>query len=211
MKNILIIASGPSVIGQGAEFDYSGTQAAIALRELGHKIVVINSNPASILTDQDIADSVYIEDINLDNIVSIIKRENIDSVLGNFGGQTALNMVLEMHDHDIFEKYNLDLLANSIETIRRAEDREEFRDLLKSIDEPFIDSVIVNSEEEAMSALDVLDFPLIIRPAYTLGGTGGGRVNNLEDYRSIVKQGLQLSLVHQCLLRRIYRVLRNGV
>ena len=112
MKNILIIASGPSVIGQGAEFDYSGTQAAIALRELGHKIVVINSNPASILTDQDIADSVYIEDINLDNIVSIIKRENIDSVLGNFGGQTALNMVLEMHDHDIFEKYNLDLLAS---------------------------------------------------------------------------------------------------
>ncbi|NMB18772.1 MAG: ATP-grasp domain-containing protein [Erysipelothrix sp.] len=202
MKNILIIASGPSVIGQGAEFDYSGTQAAIALRELGHKIVVINSNPASILTDQDIADSVYIEDINLDNIVSIIKRENIDSVLGNFGGQTALNMVLEMHDHDIFEKYNLDLLANSIETIRRAEDREEFRDLLKSIDEPFIDSVIVNSEEEAMSALDVLDFPLIIRPAYTLGGTGGGRVNNLEDYRSIVKQGLQLSLVHQCLIEK---------
>lgn len=202
MKRILLIAAGPSVIGQGAEFDYSGTQGAYTLRELGHEVVVLNSNPASILTDNDTSDTVYIENITLDNIVSIIRREKITSILGNFGGQTALNMVLELHKHNVFEEYNLELLANSIETIQKAEDREMFRDLLDKINEPYVESMIINDKTQAQEALEKLGLPLIIRPAFTLGGTGGGRCKTEKEYFEIVKQGLTLSPVHQCLIEK---------
>lgn len=202
MKRILLIAAGPSVIGQGAEFDYSGTQAAYALRELGHEVVVLNSNPASILTDKESSNSVYIETINLENIVSIIRREKITSILGNFGGQTALNMVLELQNNNIFDEYNLELLANSIETIENAEDREKFRNLLDKIDQPYVDSMIVNTETQARQALSNLKLPLIVRPAFTLGGSGGGRCKTEKEFFEIVKQGLNLSPVHQCLIEK---------
>ncbi|CAM3678407.1 carbamoyl-phosphate synthase large subunit [Erysipelothrix urinaevulpis] len=201
-KKILLIGSGPSIIGQGAEFDYSGTQAAKELKALGHEVVVLNSNPASILTDSTTADEIYIEAMTLENVISIVRKEKINAVLGNFGGQTALNMVLEMDKKDVFNRYNLELLSHPIHTIKKAEDREMFRDLLDSIGEPYVESQIITTAQQAKQAKTTLGLPLIVRPAFTLGGTGGGRCKTDEDYQEIVKQGLALSPLNQCLVER---------
>ena len=215
---VLVIGSGPIVIGQAAEFDYAGTQACKSLREEGVVTVLVNSNPATIMTDQDIADMVYIEPLTVDVMDSIIAREQPDGILPTLGGQTGLNLAVDMADAGLLEKYDVRLLGTSLETIRNAEDRELFRNLLLSIGEPEPPSVTVSSMEEARRTAAEMGLPLIIRPAYTLGGTGGGLASTIEEFESIVSGGLAASPIHQVLLERSlegwkeieYEVMRDG-
>ncbi|MXZ63043.1 MAG: carbamoyl phosphate synthase large subunit, partial [Chloroflexi bacterium] len=173
-RKVLIIGSGPIVIGQAAEFDYAGTQACKAMREEGIYSILVNSNPATIMTDEDIADVVYIEPLTVDVLERIIATERPDSLLPTLGGQTGLNLAVDLAEAGILERYNVRLLGTPLESIRLAEDRAEFRALLDEIDEPSPESEIVESWEEAVAARDRIRLPLVVRPAYTLGGTGGG-------------------------------------
>ena len=186
LKKILVIGSGPIVIGQAAEFDYAGTQACKSLREEGLETVLINSNPATIMTDRDIADRVYVEPLTVPVIERVIKREKPDALLPTLGGQTGLNLAVELSEAGILEKYNVQLLGSSVETIKNAEDRELFRKMLQEIGEPVPPSSIVSGIDEANVALETIGLPLVIRPAYTLGGTGGGIANTLEEFHDIV-------------------------
>ena len=201
-SKVLVIGSGPIVIGQAAEFDYAGTQACKALREEGVTTVLVNSNPATIMTDEGIADFVYIEPLTVEVLERIIATEKPDGILPTLGGQTGLNLAVELADAGILEKYNVRLLGTPLQTIRNAEDRELFRDLLTEIGEPSPPSEIVESEEEAYQALDKIGLPLIIRPAYTLGGTGGGIANNGEEFAAFVKSGLAASPIDQILVEK---------
>lgn len=202
IKKILVIGSGPIVIGQAAEFDYAGSQACQSLREEGYEVILINSNPATIMTDTAIADRVYIEPLTLDFASRIIYRERPDAILGSLGGQTGLNLVVELANSGILEEYGVEILGTDLEAINKAEDRELFRKLMYEIEEPVPESEIVHTVEEAVAFADTIGYPLVVRPAYTLGGTGGGFADNEEELRLITDNGLKLSPVHQCLIER---------
>jgi carbamoyl-phosphate synthase large subunit len=199
---VLIIGSGPIIIGQAAEFDYAGAQACKAMREEGIVSVLVNSNPATIMTDEGIADITYIEPLTVDMIARIIEKERPDGLLPTLGGQTGLNLAVGLADAGILEKYNVRSLGTPIQTIKNAEDRELFKQLLISINEPVPGSYTVNTMEQAREAARELGLPLIVRPAYTLGGTGGGIANNWEELESVVSRGLSNSPITQVLLEQ---------
>ena len=201
-QKVLVIGSGPIVIGQAAEFDYAGTQACRALREQGVTTVLVNSNPATIMTDEGIADVVYVEPLTLDVVTRIIAAERPDGILPTLGGQTGLNLAVELADAGVLEKYGVRLLGTPLETIRNAEDRELFRSLLMELGEPVPPSTIVESMDEARAALADLGLPLVVRPAYTLGGTGGGIANTEVEFEAIVSGGLAASPISQVLIER---------
>ena len=200
IEKILIIGSGPIVIGQACEFDYSGTQACKALRELGYKIVLVNSNPATIMTDPVMADATYIEPLNVERIEQIIVKEKPDALLPNLGGQTGLNLAFELSKKGILEKYGVKVIGVNLEAIERGEDRQIFKaEMIKiGIDTPRSD--IAHTIEEAEQIAENLSFPVVVRPAYTMGGSGGGLVYNREELHTTVSRGLELSLTHQCLI-----------
>ncbi len=200
IKKILIIGSGPIVIGQACEFDYSGSQACKSLREEGYQVVLINSNPATIMTDPELADRTYIEPITPDVVEKIIERERPDAVLPTVGGQTALNVSLQLHERGVFEKYGVKLIGANIDSIKKAEDRDLFKKAMISIGLQVPDSMLASSMEEAMIALERIKLPIIIRPAFTLGGTGGNIVYNREDYVDLVRKGMDESPINQVLL-----------
>ncbi len=202
LKKILVVGSGPIVIGQAAEFDYSGTQACKALREEGYYVILVNSNPATIMTDMTTADVVYIEPITLDTVTKIIEKERPDGLLPTLGGQTGLNMAIALSDAGVLEKYNVLLLGTKLSSIQKAEDRKLFRDLMFEIGEMVPASSIVTSIEEAREFAQTNGFPLIIRPAFTLGGTGGGIAHDEEEFNEIVRKGLKNSIIKQVILEQ---------
>ncbi|WAW14986.1 carbamoyl-phosphate synthase large subunit [Peptostreptococcus equinus] len=202
IKKTLVLGSGPIIIGQAAEFDYSGTQACQALKEEGIEVVLINSNPATIMTDQEIADHIYIEPLTLDFIEKIIDKERPDSLLAGMGGQTGLNLAVELYEAGILEKYGVKIIGTSVESIKKGEDRDTFRDVMNEIGQPVIESDIVTTIEEGLTYAKVIGFPVVVRPAYTLGGTGGGIAEDETELREILTHGLQLSPVTQCLLEK---------
>ncbi|MFJ8244049.1 carbamoyl-phosphate synthase large subunit [Peribacillus asahii] len=202
IKSILVIGSGPIIIGQAAEFDYAGTQACIALKEEGYRVILINSNPATIMTDSEIADAVYIEPITLEFVSKIIRKERPDALLPTLGGQTGLNMAVELANSGILEECNVQILGTKLDAIEQAEDRDLFRTLMNDLGEPVPDSDIIHSLEEAYAFVERIGYPVIVRPAFTLGGTGGGICENEEQLIEIVEGGLKSSPVHQCLLEK---------
>ncbi|CAH8769779.1 carbamoyl-phosphate synthase large subunit [Paenibacillus dendritiformis] len=202
LKKILVIGSGPIVIGQAAEFDYAGTQACQALKEEGIEVVLINSNPATIMTDTNMADKVYIEPITLDFVTQIIRQERPDGLLPTLGGQTGLNMAVELARAGVLEQENVKLLGTQLEAIERAEDRDMFRELMRELEQPVPESTIVTSVEEAVEFANSIGYPIIVRPAYTLGGTGGGICDNEEELRDIVASGIRYSPIGQCLIEK---------
>lgn len=202
IQTILVIGSGPIVIGQAAEFDYAGTQACLALKEEGYKVILVNNNPATIMTDHMNADVVYLEPLTVDMLEKIIQKEKPDGLLATLGGQTGLNLAYQLDEAGILEKYNVTLLGTPIDSIKKGEDRELFRELMLEINEPVPDSVIVHTLEEAIAFSEEIGFPIIVRPAYTLGGTGGGISDNLEDFKELVRGGLQESPITQCLIEK---------
>ena len=202
IKSVMIIGSGPIVIGQACEFDYSGTQACKALREQGYKIVLVNSNPATIMTDPVMADVTYIEPLNVERLSQIIEKERPDALLPNLGGQTGLNMAMELNKAGILDKYNVKVIGVNLEAIERGEDREIFKQTMQrlGIDTPRSD--ICHTVEGAEKIAAEIGFPVVVRPAYTMGGQGGGFCYNIEELRSIVSNGLDLSMTHQCLIEQ---------
>ena len=214
----MVIGSGPIVIGQAAEFDYAGTQACKALREEGVETVLVNSNPATIMTDQGIADHVYIEPLTVEVLERIIQRERPDGILPTLGGQTGLNLAVALADAGVLDRYNVRLLGTPLETIRRSEDREYFRNFLHEIDEPEPENATVNSLAEAKEVAARMGLPLVVRPAYTLGGSGGGIANTQEELEAFAQSGLSASPISQILLERSlvgwkeieYEVIRDG-
>lgn len=200
VHRILVIGSGPIVIGQAGEFDYSGSQAVKALKNLGYYVVVINSNPATVMTDPEMSDKTYIEPIETNIIEQIIRREKIDSILPTVGGQTALNVTLALKDEGIIDKYNIELLGVNTKSIRIAESRELFNNAMNEIGLECPKGTICKSYDEAMQVPDLYNYPLIIRPSFTLGGTGGGVAHNPEEYDQIVKRGLELSPTNELLI-----------
>ena len=201
-RSVLVIGSGPIVIGQAAEFDYAGTQACKALREEGIRSILVNSNPATIMTDEDVADVIYIEPLTVEVIERIIARERPDGLLPTLGGQTGLNLAFELGRAGVLDRYHVRLLGTSLRTIELAEDRELFRDLLRQIGEPVPESDIVESWAQAIAARERIGLPLVIRPAYTLGGTGGGFARTNDDYERLVRSGLAASPIRQVLVER---------
>jgi len=202
VKRVLVIGSGPIIIGQAAEFDYAGTQACQALKEERIETILVNSNPATIMTDSEIADKVYIEPLNVDTLKKIIKKEKPDSILPTLGGQTGLNLATELAESGFLQQEGVKLLGTSVEAIRMAEDRQLFKDTMESIGEPCIPSKVVNSVEDALAFADEIGYPVVVRPAFTLGGTGGGIAYNVEQLKEIGSNGLRLSRVHQVLIER---------
>lgn len=202
IRKIMVIGSGPIVIGQAAEFDYSGTQACLSLKEEGYQVVLVNSNPATIMTDKDIADKVYIEPITLEFVTRILRKERPDALLPTLGGQTGLNMAMALSKNGILEELNVELLGTKLSAIDKAEDRDLFKQLMEELNQPIPESEIVNSVEEAIQFAEQIGYPLIVRPAFTLGGTGGGMCDNQEQLVDITTKGLKLSPVTQCLIER---------
>lgn len=202
IKKVLVIGSGPIVIGQAAEFDYAGVQACRALREEGIQVVLVNSNPATIMTDENIADKVYIEPLTIEAFDYIIERERPDGLLAGLGGQTGLNLAVELHKAGILDKYGVKLLGTTIDSIQKAEDRELFKELMLEIGEPIPESITVSNLADAQKFADKIGFPLIIRPAFTLGGSGGGIATNQEQFEEIVHSGLLRSPISQILVER---------
>ena len=200
VNTVLVIGSGPIIIGQACEFDYSGTQACKALRSLGYKIVLVNSNPATIMTDPETADVTYIEPLNLKRLTQIIEKERPDALLPNLGGQSALNLCAELHNAGVLDKYNVKVLGVQVDAIERGEDRLEFKKAMNELGIDMARSEIANTVEEALAIADKLGYPVVVRPAYTMGGAGGGLVYNVEELKTVVSRGLQASLVHECLI-----------
>jgi len=200
IKKVLIIGSGPIIIGQACEFDYSGTQACKALREEGYEIVLVNSNPATIMTDPGMADRTYIEPLTVDSLNKIIAKEKPDALLPNLGGQTGLNLASALHKAKVLDKYNVKIIGVKADAIERGEDREAFKDTMKKLNIPVPRSKICHLAEEALKVAGVLGYPVVIRPAYTLGGTGGGIAYNNEDLNFLANRGLNASLIHQVLI-----------
>ena len=201
-KKVLVIGSGPIIIGQAAEFDYAGTQACQSLREEGYEVVLVNSNPATIMTDRDIADRVYIEPISLEFVTEIIRKERPYGVLATLGGQVGLNMAVELSEAGVLKEYNVQLLGTTLEAIKQAEDRELFKEAMKRINQPVPESDIFSDVAEAVEFANRIGYPIIIRPAYTLGGTGGGIAHNEEEMYMIALRGIKLSPIHQILVER---------
>lgn len=202
IKKILVIGSGPIVIGQAAEFDYSGSQACQSLKEEGYQVILINSNPATIMTDTHIADKIYIEPLTVEFASRIINIERPDAILGTFGGQTGLNLVVDLHESGILEANNVEILGTSLDAIEKAEDREKFKNLMIELGEPIPDSSIVHTVEEATDFANEIGYPVVIRPAFTLGGTGGGFARDEKELKEITKNGLKLSPMTQCLIEK---------
>jgi len=202
IKKVLVLGSGPIVIGQAAEFDYAGTQACRALKEEGLEVVLVNSNPATIMTDKDIADHVYIEPLNIPTVTQVIEKERPDSILPTLGGQTGLNLAMALHENGTLAKYGVKLLGTSPESIRKAEDRQGFKDCMEEIGQPCVTSEVVESVEDAVSFANSIGYPVIVRPAYTLGGTGGGIAYDEPSLREIADRGINLSRVNQVLIER---------
>ena len=218
LHKVLVIGSGPIIIGQAAEFDYAGTQACQALREEGLQVVLVNSNPATIMTDPQMADRVYLEPLTLEFVSRIIEQERPDGLLPTLGGQVGLNMALELHRAGVLERFGVSLLGTPLASIQRAEDRAEFKATMQEIGEPIPESTIVHSVEEALAFGEQVGYPLIVRPAYTLGGTGGGIAGNPQVMTEVVGKGIKLSPIGQCLIERSvagwkeieYEVLRDS-
>ena len=202
IKKILVIGSGPIVIGQAAEFDYAGTQACLALKEEGYEVVLCNSNPATIMTDTTIADKVYMEPLTLEYLAKVIRYERPDAVLPGIGGQTGLNLAMQLEKKGVLRECNAELLGTSSRSIERAEDRELFKELCEEIGEPVLQSVIAESLEAGLAAAEEIGYPVVLRPAFTLGGTGGGFADNAEECAEILRGALELSPVHQVLVEK---------
>ena len=219
IKKTLVLGSGPIIIGQAAEFDYSGTQACQALKEEGIEVVLINSNPATIMTDKEIAEKIYIEPLTLEFIEKIIEKERPDSLLAGMGGQTGLNLAVELYESGILDKYGVKVIGTSVESIKKGEDRDIFREVMKEINQPVIESDIVTTLEDGLAYANKIGYPLVVRPAYTLGGPGGGIAENEEELKEILVHGLQLSPVSQVLLEKSikgwkeieYEVMRDSI
>lgn len=218
IKKVLVIGSGPIVIGQAAEFDYAGVQACRALKEEGIEVILVNSNPATIMTDENIADKIYIQPLTIEALTYIIRKERPDGLIASLGGQTGLNLAVELNDEGILRKYNVNVLGTNIDSIKKAEDRELFKNLMQEIGEPIPDSAIVSSYEDALKFSERIGFPIIIRPAYTLGGSGGGIAHTEKEYEDIVHSGLAMSPINQVLVEKSiagfkeieYEVMRDG-
>ena len=202
IKKVLVIGSGPIVIGQAAEFDYAGTQACRSLKEEGLEVVLVNSNPATIMTDKDIADHVYIEPLNVASLTAVIEKEHPDSILPTLGGQIGLNLAMALHEQGILKKYGVKLLGTSPESIHKAEDRQGFKDCMESINQPCVTSVVVTTVEDAVDFANSIHYPVIVRPAYTLGGTGGGIAYDEASLREIAARGIYASRVGEILVER---------
>ncbi|HDO30451.1 MAG TPA: carbamoyl-phosphate synthase large subunit, partial [Desulfobacteraceae bacterium] len=202
IHKILIIGSGPIIISQACEFDYSGAQAVKALKEEGFEVVLINSNPATIMTDPELADRTYIEPITPEYVARVIERERPDALLPTLGGQTGLNTAIKVAENGVLEKYGVELLAADIAVIRKAEGREEFRTAMEKIGLNVPESVIVHNLDDAMAAGEKIGFPLIVRPSFTLGGTGGGMVYNRQELKDLSTAGLDLSMTSEIMLER---------
>ena len=202
IKKVLVIGSGPIVIGQAAEFDYAGTQACRSLKEEGLEVVLVNSNPATIMTDTNMADRIYIEPITQEFVTKVIEKERPDGLLPTLGGQVGLNTALKLAESKVLEQFGVKLLGTQLSAIKKAEDRELFKETMKELGEPIPESEIVNSIEEARKFAKKTGFPLIVRPAYTLGGTGGGIVNNFDELDEITAKGLKHSVIGQVLIER---------
>lgn len=202
IKSILVIGSGPIVIGQAAEFDYAGTQACIALKEEGYRVILINSNPATIMTDTEIADAVYIEPLTLEFVSRIIRKERPDALVPTLGGQTGLNLAVELAKSGVLDECRVEILGTKLSAIEKAEDRDLFRNLMNELGEPVPESEIIHTLEEAYTFVQRIGYPVIVRPAFTLGGTGGGICHDEEELIEIVTSGLKNSPVHQCLLEK---------
>src|SRR3954471_8050801 len=200
IKRVLVIGSGPIVIGQGCEFDYSGTQACKALKDEGLEVILVNSNPATIMTDPEIADRTYVEPLTTEFLSKIIERERPDAVLPTVGGQTALNLAVALAEDGTLEKFGVELIGAQIDAIMVAEDRLKFRDAMREIGCDMPESRYVRTLEEALAAVEVIGFPTIIRPSFTLGGVGGGIAYNIEEYRELASRGIELSPVHEILV-----------
>ncbi len=218
IKKVLVIGSGPIVIGQAAEFDYSGTQACRSLKEEGIEVVLLNSNPATIMTDKDIVDEVYIEPLTVPVLEKLIEKEKPDSVLPTMGGQAGLNLAMELADSGFLEKHNVRLIGTTPETIKKAEDRQEFKDTMEKIGEPCAPSLVVHDVQTGIEFANQIGYPVVLRPAYTLGGSGGGIASNEEELVEILQNGLRLSRVGEVLVERCiagwkeieYEVMRDG-
>ena len=200
INKILIIGSGPIIIGQACEFDYSGTQACKALRNLGYEIVLVNSNPATIMTDPETADVTYIEPLNVERLEQIIAKERPDALLPNLGGQSALNLSSELYKAGILDKYNVQVIGVQVDAIERGEDRIEFKNTMNALGIEMARSEVAYTVEEALKIADELNYPVVLRPAYTMGGEGGGLVYNKEELKVVCARGLQASLVGQVLV-----------
>ena len=202
IKKVLVIGSGPIVIGQAAEFDYAGTQACLALKEEGYEVILANSNPATIMTDTTIADKVYMEPLTLEYVAKIIRYERPDAIVPGIGGQTGLNLAMQLAKKGILHECQVELLGTNVESIERAEDRELFKELCEELGEPVLPSIITHSMEEGVKAAEEIGYPVVLRPAFTLGGTGGGFADNETELREIMKNALKLSPVHQVLVEK---------
>ena len=218
IKRVMVIGSGPIVIGQAAEFDYAGTQACLALKEEGYEVVLVNSNPATIMTDTTIADKVYMEPLTLEYVAKILRYERPDAIVPGIGGQTGLNLAMQLEKKGVLRECQVELLGTSCDSIERAEDRELFKELCQEIGEPVIPSIITYSVEEAIDAAKEIGYPVVLRPAFTLGGTGGGFANNETELVEIMENALKLSPVHQVLVEKSvkgykeieFEVMRDG-
>ena len=218
IKKVLVIGSGPIIIGQAAEFDYSGTQACKAIKEEGIEVILVNSNPATIMTDRGVATRTYIEPLTIEYLEKIIEKERPDSVIAGMGGQTGLNLTCELYDKGILDKYNMRVIGTSIESIKEGEDRDSFKKLMERTNQPIAPSEIVTDVESGIEFAEKIGYPVIVRPAYTLGGTGGGIAENPQELEEILSQGLHLSRVGQALLEKSikgwkeieFEVIRDG-
>ena len=200
INKVLIIGSGPIIIGQACEFDYSGTQACKALRKLGYEIVLVNSNPATIMTDPETADVTYIEPLNAERLEEIIAKERPDALLPNLGGQSGLNLCEELYKKGILDKYNVKVIGVQVDSIERGEDRIEFKKTMDELGIEMARSEVAYSVEDGLKIADELGYPVVLRPAYTMGGAGGGLVYNKEELKTVIARGLQASLVGQVLV-----------
>ena len=202
IHKILVIGSGPIVIGQAAEFDYAGTQACLALKEEGYEVVLCNSNPATIMTDTSIADKVYMEPLTLEYIAKILRYERPDAIVPGIGGQTGLNLAVQLEKKGVLKECQVELLGTSSKSIEQAEDREQFKELCQRLGEPVLPSEIAESMEEGLLAAEHIGYPVVLRPAFTLGGTGGGFANDEQEFKELMKNALALSPVHQVLIEK---------
>ena len=202
IQRILVIGSGPIVIGQAAEFDYAGTQACLALKEEGYEVILCNSNPATIMTDTSIADKVYMEPLTLEYMAKIIRYERPDAILPGIGGQTGLNLAIQLEKKGILAECHVELLGTNSRSIEQAEDREQFKRLCESLQEPTLPSDTASSVKEGLAIAESIGFPVVLRPAFTLGGTGGGFADGPEEFAALMKNALELSPVRQVLVEK---------
>ena len=200
IESILIIGAGPIIIGQACEFDYSGTQACSALKEEGYRIILVNSNPATIMTDKELADATYLEPINMQSLASIIEKERPDAILPTVGGQTGLDAAMKLYKEGILDKYNVELIGANVDAIESAENREHFKKRMDLAGIPTAKGGFVNSYEEAKSIIKDIGFPVIIRPSFTMGGTGGSIAYNAEDFKDLIENGLSSSPINEVLI-----------